>query len=231
MTAGPPPTGRGDIVIEELAVRQASRAADVLADSHADYPAFVAVFPRPKRRARALAPFLAVTARDAARVGHCVVARDDDDVLGTALWMPPGTFPPSATRKARMGPALLRTATVAPRSMRRFARLGSAVENALPPDPGWFLQAMGVRSRAQGRGLGSRLVAWGLQRADRQGSASHLFTSDEANVDYYERFGFTRAGPAVVAYPGGPTYYGMHHDPHATPDRPAPPSWTPGWRD
>jgi GNAT superfamily N-acetyltransferase len=220
MTTDRSATGHHDTVMEALAVRQAWLAADVLADSHAAYPAFAAVFPQPRRRARALAPFLTATARDAARAGHCVVARDRNEVLGAALWMPPGTFPLSVTRKARMGPALLRTAAAAPRSFQQFARLGSAVEDALPPDPGWFLQAMGVRSRAQGRGLGTRLVAWGLQRADRQGIGSHLFTSDEANVDYYARFGFTRTGPPVATYPGGPTYLGMHREPHAAPVRP-----------
>ena len=68
---------------------------------------------RARRRRRVLRVFMAAAARDAAQHAHAIVAEDDRGLVGVALWMPPGTFPLSAWRKARMTPALLRVALVA----------------------------------------------------------------------------------------------------------------------
>ena len=39
--------------------------------------------------------------------------------------------------------------------------------------------------------------------------ACHLHTSNEANVEYYERWGFELTQPGFPAGPNGPIYYGM----------------------
>lgn len=191
----------------------AAQAGELLATSHDEYPAFRHLFPDPVQRRRALRPFMATTARDAALFGRCFVARDDLGMLGVALWMPPGTFPLSATRKARMTPALLRVALSAPRSFPAFARTGAGLEKAHPPGPLWYLQALGVHRRAQRRGVGGQLVTPALAMADENGAACHLHTSDPANIAYYQRFGFEVAQPAFRVFPGGPAYIGMSREP------------------
>jgi ribosomal protein S18 acetylase RimI-like enzyme len=215
------------IRIERLSAGRAAEAGDLLASSHFSYPSFRHLFPgrgsaeAPPRdprdtefvdapvRQRVLRVFMTAAARDAAVHAHALIACDDEGILGVALWMPPGTFPMSARRKARMTPALLRTASVAPRSFPAFTRVGIVLERAHPGDESWYLQALGVHPRAQRRGIGRQLMLPVLALADESGSACHLHTSDPANVAYYQRFGFEVSQPAIQVFANGPNYIGM----------------------
>ena len=91
---------------------RADRAA-VLSASHHNYPAFRVEFPNPRVRRRVLLPFQTAAARDVAVYGSLLGAYLDNDLVGVALWQPPGRFPLSALRKARMTPALLRVVLAA----------------------------------------------------------------------------------------------------------------------
>lgn len=195
--------------VEGLAPDNATQAGALLAASHADYPSFRHLFPDPERRRRALLPFMTATARDAAAHARAMVAYDDGGILGVALWMPPGAFPLSAARKASMTPALLRTALAAPPAFAAFARVGARLEKAHPERRSWYLLALGVHPRAQRRGVGTRLVTPVLALADDAGLPCYLQTSDPANVDYYQRFGFEVTQPAIPVLPDGPHYIGM----------------------
>jgi ribosomal protein S18 acetylase RimI-like enzyme len=209
---GTPSTG-GMVLVERLAPAKAHDAGDVLAASHADYPGFRHVFPDPIVRQRTLRVFMAATARDAALHMHALIALDADGVLGVALWSPPGTFPFSGGRKARMAPALIRIAFSAPASFRDFVRIGTALEKAHPVEPAWYLQALGVHPRAQRRGIGKLLMAPGLALADGSGLPCYLQTSDPANIDYYRRFGFDLVQPRIQVFRDGPAYLGMRRPP------------------
>lgn len=195
--------------IERLSPKQSAEAGALLAASHADYPSFRHLFPDATVRQHVLLLFMTAAARDATVHGRALVARDDHGLLGVALWMPPGSYPLSFGRKARMLPALLRIAMVARSSFLAFARVGVALEKAHPDDRVWYLQALGVHPRAQRRGVGRRLVAPVLAWADNAGLACHLYTSDPANIDYYRHFGFEVSQPAIEVFPEGPIYIGM----------------------
>jgi len=196
------------VQVTRLSPQQAAEAGMVIAAGHADYPGFRHVFPNTEARHRALGPFMVATARDAAAHGHGLIA-ESSGIVGVALWMPPGAFPLSSGRKVRMTPALIRMALIVGGAIRRFAQVGSALERARPPEPSWYLQAMGVHPRVQRQGAGSRLMAAGIALADKDQLPCYLQTSDPANVKYYERFGFELIQPAIATYPGGPTYIGM----------------------
>jgi ribosomal protein S18 acetylase RimI-like enzyme len=195
--------------VEPLGADHASAAGAVLAASHHDYPAFRFQIPDPQVRNRFLLPFLTATARDVAIYGSLFGAYLDDHLAGVALWQPPGRFPLSPLRKARMTPALLRAAIAAPRAFPRFARSGAVLERAFPDEPVWYLETLGIHPDAQRRGVGTALLAAGLAVVDSNHVACHLHTSDEANIGYYKRWGFDLTQPGFSAYPDGPTYYGM----------------------
>jgi hypothetical protein len=133
-----------DLRVEPLSTDDAAAAGAVLSASHHNYPAFRVEFPDPRVRHRVLLPFQIAAARDGAVYGSLLGASLDDDLLGVALWQPPGRFPLSALRKARMTPALLRVVLAAPRTFPLFARSGAAYERAFPEEPVWYLQALGV---------------------------------------------------------------------------------------
>jgi ribosomal protein S18 acetylase RimI-like enzyme len=213
-------------VIETAVARpgEEEEAASALCASHADYPAFRRVFPDPARRKRALRPFFAATVRDAVPYGAVYVARDRAQVLATAVWLPPGSFPWSASRKLRALPSFLRVLAAAPGSFRTFLAYGANAERAHPREPHWYLVVLGVRPQAQRQGLGTRLIEPVLERADRDGVACYLESSDHANVAYYRRFGFVLVDDALALVPGGPTHVAMRRPasaPSATAPEPA----------
>jgi ribosomal protein S18 acetylase RimI-like enzyme len=198
-----------DLRVNQLGPSHAGAAGVLLAASHHDYPAFRVEFPDPRVRHRVLLPFQTAAARDVAIYGRLLGAYLDDHLVGVALWQPPGGFPLSPSRKARMTPALLRVALAAPRAFPRFPRSGAALERAFPDEPVWYLETLGIHPNAQRRGVGGALLAAGLAIVDADHVACHLHTSDEANLGYYGRWGFELTYPGFPAGPGGPTYYGM----------------------
>jgi ribosomal protein S18 acetylase RimI-like enzyme len=191
----------------------AKAAGAVLTASHAEYPAFRALFPDPSTRRRVLLPFQTGAVRDAVRYGRVFGAFTDGRLVAVAVWQPPGRFPLSAARKARMTPALLRSAVAAPRAFPRFARAGAALERAFPDEPVWYLQILGVHPSAQRRGAGRALLIAGLALVDADRAPCYLTTSDPLNVEYYRPYGFELIQPGFPGGPGGPTYYGMQRPP------------------
>lgn len=192
-----------------LGRRDVAAAAAALVASHQEYPAFRAVFPDARRRRRALAAFFTSTLLDGARHGVVLGVRDGAQIAAVSVWMGPGGFPWTLTRKLRAAPHLLRVMAASPRRFATFARYGANAEAAHPTDPQWYLVVLGVRPTAQGRGLGTVLVDAGLALADRDGAACRLETSDPANTAFYERFGFTVVDPALPLVPGGPPHVAM----------------------
>jgi len=83
------------------------------------------------------------------------------------------------------------TTALDPRSAPRFLRLLALVESKHPGErPHWYLPALGVEPRSQGRGLGSRLMFPVLERCDLQGLPAYLEASSPRNRALYERHGF-----------------------------------------
>ena len=188
-------------------------AAAVLLASHAQYPAFVALWPDEATRRRALLPFLRASVAGAVALSAGTLGRAQGRPVAVALWQPPGAFPWSPPRKLRAFPALLRTALASPRAFRRFARLGASAEREHPQDPHWYLEALGVHPSAQGQGWARRALEPGLRRADDAGLGCYVETSDGGNVPFYRRLGFEVIAPRLDHLRGGPAYTGMWRSP------------------
>lgn len=185
-------------------------AAAAISAGHADYPSFRYLFPDRRRRASALAPFFDATVRDAVGFGSVLCIRSGVRVDATAVWLPPGAFPWSLTRKLRVLPAMVRVCAAYPGAFRRFVQYGSRVEaHHRDADPSWYLVVLSVRPERQRRGLGGRLMAPILEKADREGVTCRLETADPKNVGYYQRFGFEVVGEPLEVLSGGPRLVSM----------------------
>ena len=121
------------------------------------------------------------------------------DFAGAALWLPPGVFPDEEA----LGKVVEEGA---PSHLldEVFAVL-EQVGASHPAEPHWYLPAIGVDPHAQGRGLGSELLAHALAEIDDQHVAAYLESTNPRNIPLYERFGFAvlteiRAGtsPSLV---------------------------------
>ena len=186
----------------------------VFTGSHGEYPPFRHLFPDPIRRARVLARFFTATVADALPFGAVEAAIGDDGrLLGVAVWLPPGAFPWSTRRKLRSLPMLLGVSCVAPGAFLDFARMGANAERLHPHERHWNLETMGIAPAAQGQGLGSRLIAPGLARADTQQLPCYLTTGRAENLPFYQRFGFQVVADKLALVPAGPTAWGMRRPP------------------
>ncbi len=200
-----------ELRVRTLPIVRAGSAAGLLASSLEDDPAWTALYPEVIQRRAALRTTCGVAARDAASLGTATMATDDGGggrLLGAAIWLAPGAFPMSATRKLRAARAMLAVLGSAPRRFARYVEFGTNVEKAFPKDPVWYLEILGVARDVQRRGIGRRLLEQGLERADADSRPAYLETSAPDNVGYYERFGF-RVEREVTLLPGGPPHWAM----------------------
>jgi GNAT superfamily N-acetyltransferase len=131
-------------------------------------------------------------------------------VDGVAGWLRPSHTALTYWRLLRTG-AGRRALYLGPAAFRRFLRLESRLEEQRGRDvaqPHWYLLLLGVDPLSQGCGVGGRLMAPVLGRAQAAGISVYLQTLEEHNVPYYERYGF-RVTSQTDPTRGEPLCWGM----------------------
>jgi GNAT superfamily N-acetyltransferase len=128
--------------------------------------------------------------------------------LGAAVWIPPGKL--DAWERAVRGET--RNDELTDDGGLRWRSFWDWVESKLPDEELWHLDSVGVAPEAQGQGIGSALIRFGLERAAAEGVGAHLETGTPRNVEVYEHLGF-RTVEAVHAPGGGPLIWFMRWDP------------------
>jgi ribosomal protein S18 acetylase RimI-like enzyme len=204
---------RQPAAITDLERAHVGPLARTLAASFDDDGVYHHLIPDERRRARALPAFFRVPVADAVAFGASSVAIRDGEVLGGAVWLPPGAFPHSTARRLRALPGMLAVALAAPGAVRPLAALGAGIERAFPAEPVWYLEVIGVDPRAHGEGVGTALMEPGLARADAAGLPAYLETAKQINVGFYERLGFSVLREGLELVPGAPTFWLMRREP------------------
>src|SRR5262245_22537449 len=93
---------------------------------------------------------------------------------GGALWLPPGVQPDAAALD------LLLERTVDPRKLRNLSRMFEEMAGYHPTEPCWYLPLIGVDPKEQGRGHGTALLRFALERVDRERRPAYLENSNPA---------------------------------------------------
>jgi ribosomal protein S18 acetylase RimI-like enzyme len=168
--------------------------ADTLARAFDDDPVWSWLFPDPASRERRSAQVFHAYLRDALNVGEVYTTPDRS---GASLWKPPGRWKLSNGAIVRL-PASL--------------EVERKVESQHPTEPHWYLAVVGTDPVAQGKGIGGSLIRQITDRCDAEGLPAYLESSKEANVPYYERFGFKVTGDIQLGT-DGPTIWFMWRDP------------------
>ena len=157
--------------------------ADVLTAAFLDDPVMVWAFDSAVRERRLHAMWTYLGHHGYLPAGASTVLPGGD---GAALWLPPST---ALTGEfwSEHGAAF---ATALEGDLDRIGTLGEAMAEHHPHDDHWYLLAIGAVPAAQGRGVGSALLAHTLALADERGEPAYLEASSPRSRALYARFGF-----------------------------------------
>ena len=120
-------------------------------------------------------------------LGHLHVVAAGGRLAGAALWGPPDRDVLQGTRVDELLAAL--TPHLGDQLVPRLGELARAHEHR-PAEPHLYLGVLGVDPAHQSSGLGTALLRPTLAECDRMGLLTHLESSNERNVPFYERHGF-----------------------------------------
>jgi GNAT superfamily N-acetyltransferase len=192
--------------VRKAAPAEAAVVSSALAAAFEDDPVFRWMLPDETDRAARTRAFFDL-------VVEVLAPHDDawtttDGITGAALWVPYGRPPMSDERAERF---LAEVAEICGRHADRTLELIAAMDESHPHAPHEYLWFVGVVPAAQGRGIGSALIAPVLERADRAGAPAYLEATSPLNKALYERHGFRARPPISVA--GGPPMWPMWRDP------------------
>ena len=220
MSEEPPAAGAGDaepraagLQVVPMREDQEGAVAAMLAEAFLSDPIFVHVLPEPGARAAFLRRFMAALARRSRRLSLALVTAPEP--VAVSLWKGPDLRALSPEQMAMTGLDRLGE-WLGPEAAARFERIFEAVDGSLEqdvPEPCWYLGVVGVAPAWQGRGLGSRLMAPGLERADRAGLPVTLETSQPRNLPLYRRHGFEVLRELRAEVTGGPVVWTMKRPP------------------
>ncbi len=175
-----------------------------------------AAFPDERARGECLATFFGTLLEfQYGPYGACETARPDGSegpVTAAALWTPPGSPElPEQTEQA-MG---LRMVELVGDRLDRLVSAYRLLREHVPDTPHWYLGVLGADPAAKGGGYGAALLRSRLATCDADGVPAYLEASKQANIGYYERFGFAVRGDAAgVELPdGGPVVWPMWREP------------------
>jgi len=172
--------------------------AGTLARALADDPGWIHVFPDDTTRVPKMERMLrAVTRLVYVKPGASWVIEDG---AGAALWERPGEHGVGAIASLRLIPRLT---WLIGRRTRAALKLFAAMERRHLKEPHHYLAVLGVDPSHQGRGLGPKLLAPVLARADDARQPCWLESTNPRNHAFYLRSGFEVADQHAVE--DGPT--------------------------
>lgn len=110
------------------------------------------------------------------------------DIGGAAVWAKPGHWRMTASENVRSLIPSLRA--IGATSIMRGLRALATIEKLHPSEPHWYLEFLAADASRRGQGFGSALIQPILDRCDEEGLPAYLESSKEANLPFYNRFGF-----------------------------------------
>jgi len=185
----------------------AEALGDALARAFADDPGFAHVLPSDGDRTERLRVFFETELRSVALPRGLVWTTEE--LVGAAVWAPPGDWAVPITASLREGRAMLR-AFGSRLPLALWSRIRMDAKHPKRP-PHWYLAVMGVAPEWQGKGLGTALMRPGLDEIDGASLPAYLESSTLRSRALYLRNGFEVTGEWNLPR-GGPPIWLMWRD-------------------
>ena len=187
--------------------QRVSKAVDILVDGFLDNPVLAWVFEDEATRADGIRGYMELF----------ISAYGDHGVLeieaggeGAALWAEPGCSKLDADQTVALVGLIQKF-----NGDRTGLVLGTLGAIQPPSARHWYLNVIAARRGARGRGIGARLLEPFMERADREGLAIYLESSNPRNLGFYRRYGFENLGEAIDLPGAGPILQPMSRPPPA----------------
>ena len=188
-----------------LRPEQNDLAAKVLTDAFMIDPMYLAIFPLPERRGKALSALWCGILKYSLTYGSVYTT---PEVAGVACWLSPRNTEVTFVGQIRTGFALYRAVMKFSAEERtNFMHAMNFVDvehKRLVHEPHWYLWALGVSPDHQGKGIGGGLIKPVLTRAAEEGIPCYLETVTELNLAFYKERGFK------VIWDGDAPIQGVH---------------------
>jgi ribosomal protein S18 acetylase RimI-like enzyme len=180
-----------------LLAQHCKQASNVLSRAFHQDPLLRFLIPDDAKRARLLPSFYSIVVHYCVAYGEGYITPALD---GVACWLRPGDTRTGLGRLVWIG---IRGAPVGIglSGLRRFmevTRYTEEVHTRCVPGRHWYLWAVGVEPASQGQGVGGCLIQPVLAKAGAEGLPCYLETMNEANLPFYEKYGFSVVNAGVV---------------------------------
>jgi GNAT superfamily N-acetyltransferase len=186
-------TSAGQRTVRPATAADVGPLAAVMARAFYDDPPFMWLLPDPKTRLKRLRRMFAALARgEALAHGGVDVTIVGNEVVGAAIWRPPGHWENEQLR------TVLGLVRAFGRRTRAAAALAQAMARAHPREPHWYLFAIGVDPSWQGTGVAGALLRPRLDECDHDGLPAYLEATKATSVPLYQHFGFEPRGNPVL---------------------------------
>ena len=169
---------------------QAKPAVKTLSVAFRDYPLLQYYFPDDLIRKKIAHNFLSFAVYAGIKYGE--VYATSDNLEGVAVWLPSKNYPLTIWKLLRSVPLskILGFGRHGGSKLQSFNAYIENIHKQHTPFQHWFLQAIGVSPRFQGKGYATKLLRPMLNRLDKENLPCYLETITEKNASLYEHFGF-----------------------------------------
>ena len=177
------------VQVRQLRRNELEAAAQILGRSMRDNPMMIFAFAISDRRSRELARFFQAVLHGLYQRGMISGAYRENKLVGVCGMARPGSCQPTLFDKLRVSPSVFFGNPVG--TAHRVLSWTNAWARIDPSSPHWHLGPVGVEPYLQGQGVGSALLKASCMHIDAYGATAYLETDRRANVEFYQKFGFS----------------------------------------
>jgi ribosomal protein S18 acetylase RimI-like enzyme len=191
---------------------QVNEYGALLARAFHDDPLLRVILADEERRKKSLTGLFSLNLRYGSLFGNVQLEAGK----AVAVWLPPSSPGVKTGRALQAGmwrvPFMIGLNAVS--KLGRLNAISEQLHSRYCPEPHWYLFMLGVDPLYQGQGLGGKILASGLTRADQQGTPCYLETNNPRAVRFYQQHGFRLLAEQACGLPGVSTWL-MRREPPA----------------